>query len=144
MPISNGKEIPTVSMQPSSFIQTRNKRIIHADMDLITKYLELGFVPVLYGDVVLDMDPKIKMAVLSGDQIIKYLAENLKPEKVILGSDVDGIFNKDPKKNPDASLIKVVTSHHDLESNRGTQTVDVTGGMGGKLSELIRIGRNWH
>jgi isopentenyl phosphate kinase len=133
------QEIPTVSIQPSSFIQTRNKRIVRADMDLITKYLELGFVPVLYGDVVLDMDAKIKMAVLSGDQIIKYLAENLKPEKVVLGSDVDGIFNKDPKKNPDASLIKVVTSHHDLESTDGTQTVDVTGGMGGKLSELLEL-----
>ena len=46
---------------------------------------------------------KIKMAVLSGDQIVKYLAENLKPEKVVLGSDVDGIYNKDPKKYPDAS-----------------------------------------
>ena len=54
--------------------------------------------PVLYGDVVLDVEDKIKMAVLSGDQIVKYLAENLKPKKVVLGSDVDGIYNKDPKK----------------------------------------------
>jgi isopentenyl phosphate kinase len=135
------QKIPTVSVQPSSFIQTRNKRIIRADLDLIIKYLDLGFVPVLYGDVVLDMDSKIKMAVLSGDQIIKYLAENLKPEKVVLGSDVDGIFNKDPKKYPDASLMKIVTSYHDLESTDGTQTVDVTGGMGGKLNELLELAR---
>ena len=135
------QEIPTVSIQPSSFIKTQNKRIISADLDLISKYLDLGFVPVLYGDVVLDMDTKIKMAVLSGDQIIKYLAENLKPEKVILGSDVDGIYNKDPKKHPDAHLIKVVTSHEDLESTDTTQTVDVTGGMGGKLGELLEIAK---
>ena len=51
-------------------------------MDLISKFLDLGFVPVLYGDVVLDMDDKIKMAVLSGDQIVKYMAENLKPKDV--------------------------------------------------------------
>ena len=50
------QEIPAVSIQPSSFIQTRNKRIIKADLDLISKYLDLGFVPVFYGDVVLDMD----------------------------------------------------------------------------------------
>lgn len=135
------QEIPAVSIQPSSFIQTRNKRIIIANMDLISKYLDLGFVPVLYGDVVIDMDDKIKMAVLSGDQIVKYLAENLKPEKVVLGSDVDGIYNKDPKKYPDASLMKVVTSYHDLESTEGTQTVDVTGGMGGKLSELLELAK---
>jgi isopentenyl phosphate kinase len=133
------QEIPAVSIQPSSFIQTYNKRIIKADLDLISKYLEMGFVPVLYGDVVLDMEDTIKMAVLSGDQIIKYLAENLKPEKVVLGSDVDGIYNKDPKKYSDACLLKVVTSHNDLESADSTQTVDVTGGMGGKLNELLEL-----
>jgi isopentenyl phosphate kinase len=133
------QEIPTVSIQPSSFIKTDNKRIIKADMELISSYLDLGFVPVIYGDVVLDMDSKIKMAVLSGDQIIKYLAENLKPEKVVLGSDVDGIYNKDPKEHADAKLIKVVTSHDDLESANTIHTVDVTGGMGGKLLELLEI-----
>jgi isopentenyl phosphate kinase len=99
----------------------------------------MGFVPVLYGDVVLDMEDKIKIAVLSGDQIVKYLAENLKPEKVVLGSDVDGIYNKDPKKYSDARLLKVVTSYNDLESADSTQTVDVTGGMGGKLTELLEL-----
>jgi isopentenyl phosphate kinase len=81
------------------------------------------------------------MAVLSGDQIVKYLAENLRPEKVVLGSDVNGIYNKDPKKYPDASLMKVVTSHEDLESADSTQTVDVTGGMGGKLGELLELAK---
>ena len=133
------QEIPAVSIQPSSFVQTYNKRIIKADLDLISKYLDMGFVPVLYGDVVLDLEDKIKMAVLSGDQIIKYLAENLKPEKVVLGSDVDGIYNKDPKKYSDACLLKVVTSYNDLESADSTQTVDVTGGMGGKLNELLEL-----
>ena len=135
------QEIPAVSIQPSTFIETHKKRIINADLDLISKYLDLGFVPVLYGDVVLDMDKKIKMAVLSGDQIVKYLAENLKPEKVILGSDVDGIYNRDPKKYPDAHLMKVVTSHKELESTDNIQTVDVTGGMGGKLGELLELAK---
>jgi isopentenyl phosphate kinase len=72
---------------------------------------------------------------------VKYLAENLKPEKVVLGSDVDGIYNRDPKKYSDASLIKVVTSYDDLESTDGIQTVDVTGGMGGKLTELLELAK---
>lgn len=133
--------IPTVSIQPSSFIKTENKRIIKADLDLINQYLNLGFVPVIYGDVVLDMNNQIKMAVLSGDQIIKYLAENLKPKMVVLGSDVDGIYNQDPKDNPDAKLIKVVRSMNDLISADTTKTVDVTGGMGGKLEELLEIAK---
>ena len=45
------------------------------------------------------------------------------------------------KKYSDAYLLKVVTSHNDLESADSTQTVDVTGGMGGKLNELLELAK---
>ena len=127
-----------VSIQPSSFVITKNKRIYSCNLDLINKYLELGFVPVIYGDVVPDLDEYIKICVLSGDQIIKYLGENLKPTRVILGSDVDGIYTKDPKKYNDAELMNTVTSCEDLMAE-GSLNVDVTGGMSGKLTELIKL-----
>ena len=130
--------IPAISIQPSSFIITKNKRIYSCNLDLIKRYLDLGFVPVIYGDVVLDLDESIKICVLSGDQIIKYLGENLKPSRVILGSDVDGIYTKDPKKYGDAELMKTVTSCEDL-TTEGSLNVDVTGGMNGKLLELIAL-----
>lgn len=130
--------IPAVSIQPSSFIITKNKRIYSCNLDLIKKYLELGFVPVIYGDVVLDLDKSIKICVLSGDQIIRYLGENLKPERVILGSDVDGIYTKNPKKYDNAELMRTVTSCEDL-AMEGSLNVDVTGGMGGKLKELMEL-----
>jgi len=127
-----------VSIQPSSFIITNNKRIYNCDLDLINKYLEMGFVPVIYGDVVVDLDESIKICVLSGDQIIRHFGENLKPERVILGSDVDGIYTKDPKKYEDAELMSTVTSCEDLVTE-GSLNVDVTGGMNGKLLELIEL-----
>jgi isopentenyl phosphate kinase len=57
------KDIPCVSIQPSSFITTNNKRINTFNLDLIDKYLDEGFVPVIFGDVVLDSC--LKIAVLS-------------------------------------------------------------------------------
>ncbi|GAB4310571.1 MAG: isopentenyl phosphate kinase [Methanobacteriaceae archaeon] len=131
------KGLFAVSIQPSSFLITKNKRIYSGDLQLIKKYVEMGFVPVIYGDVVLDVDDSIRTAVLSGDQIIKYLAENLRAERVILGSDVDGIYTKNPKKYNDAQLISEVSSLEDLELIEGASAVDVTGGMGGKLKELL-------
>lgn len=127
-----------VSIQPSSFIITKNKRIHSCNLDLINKYLDMGFVPVIYGDVVPDLDESIKICVLSGDQIIKYLGENLRPERVILGSDVDGIYTKNPKKHEDAKIMKIVTSCDDL-ATEGSLNIDVTGGMNGKLMELIEL-----
>ncbi len=132
------KGVLAVSIQPSSFIITKNKRIHTCDLELINKYLEYGFVPVIYGDVVVDLDESIKICVLSGDQIIKYFGENLKPRRVVLGSDVDGIYTKDPKKYNDAKLMKIVTSCEDLKAE-GSSNVDVTGGMNGKLLELIEL-----
>jgi isopentenyl phosphate kinase len=129
--------LPTIPLQPSSFILTRNKRIKLADINLITKYLEMNFIPVLYGDVVLDTGPS-KMAVLSGDQIITYLAGKLQAEKVILATDVDGIYDKNPKKYPQARLLEKVTSKEDIKTGEETN-IDVTGGMGGKVTELLDL-----
>lgn len=127
-----------VSIQPSSLIQTRNKRIHVGDLNIIRKYLELDFVPVLHGDVVLDADKSVKMAVLSGDQIVQYLALHLEPERVILATDVDGIYHKDPKKYDDARLLEVVSRKDHLQIEE-TDRVDVTGGMGGKITELLSL-----
>lgn len=132
-------QIPAVAVPPSSFITSRNKRIESARLEMVEKYLEMGMVPVLYGDVVLDADEDLKMAVISGDQLVSYLSLKLKPERIILGSDVDGIFDRDPKKYPQAQLLERVQSLEDLQFLEGAQTVDVTGGMAGKLAELLEL-----
>lgn len=131
--------IPALPLSPSSFIHTHHKRIKEFKTDLIRQYLELGLVPVLYGDVVLDQDLEIKMAVLSGDQILHYLAHQLGAEQVILGTDVDGIYNRNPKTHPNAQLIPLVTSTQSVDFLEGAHTRDVTGGMGGKVKELLQL-----
>lgn len=134
--------VPAVSVEPSSFIISRNKRIESASLDIIKMYLDMGLVPVLHGDVVPDLNQKIKMAVISGDQIVKYIAEQIKTTRIILGSDVDGIYNCDPKSHINAKLLKKVRSLDDLEFLEGAKTVDVTGGMAGKLKELLEVARS--
>ena len=130
--------LPTIPLPPSAFITTRNKRIDKADTIIIHKYLKKGFIPVLYGDVVLDENESIQMAVLSGDQVIKFVAGKLQPERVILATDVDGIYNKNPKKYPEAMLLETISSAEQIETDKGN-IVDVTGGMGGKIKELIGL-----
>jgi isopentenyl phosphate kinase len=131
--------IPCVSIQSSAIITSKNKRINNFNLELIKKYLEEGFIPVFYGDVVLDDD--IKIAVISGDQILTYLAKHLKSNKVILGTDVDGVYNKNPKKYDDAKLIKCLSSLDDLDQLDSTTNIDVTGGMVGKISELLELAK---
>ena len=96
-----------------------------------------GFIPVIYGDVVLD--DELELCVISGDQIIQYLAINLNPDRVILGTDVDGVYDKNPKTHDDAIFFDKFSSLDDLETLEGTTNVDVTGGMVGKIKELLYL-----
>ena len=129
--------IPCVAIPPSAFVTTHNKRVYDFNLDLIKSYLNEGFIPVLYGDVVLDNE--IKMAVISGDQIIQYIAKSIKSDRVVLGTDVDGVYTKNPKTHNDAVHIDVVSSIDDIKSLESTTNIDVTGGMVGKVKELLEL-----
>jgi isopentenyl phosphate kinase len=99
---------------------------------------KLIFTPVMYGDVV--MDEKLGFTILSGDQLVTYLALKYKAEKIIVGVDTDGIFETDPKTNPEAKPIKHLNLAElkALQPKLGKATgTDVTGGMAGKIAELI-------
>ena len=129
--------LPAIAVPASGFITATNKRITDGNLDLFETYLEKGFVPVIYGDVVLDNE--LEFCVISGDQSIQYLAKNLNPEQVILGTDVDGVYNKNPKTHDDAIFFDKFTSLEELDTFEGTTNVDVTGGMVGKIKELLYL-----
>jgi len=133
------KGVPAVALKPSSFMMTEDARIKSCDMTVVKRYLEDGFVPVLYGDAVLDYNMDKRFAILSGDQIITYLAVALGADRVILSSDVDGIYTDNPKLNPDAELISVVTRNSELKVTSDDSQADVTGGMMGKINELLEL-----
>ena len=129
--------LPAFGMAPSSFIVTKKGRIHLYEKKPIEQAIRIGLVPILYGDAVLDVDQVF--AILSGDQIAAYLAVRMDAERLIIGVDVDGLYDSDPKINASARLIRRITLE-ELQSLMykisGTQVPDVTGGMFGKVSEL--------
>ena len=129
--------LPAVAVPASSFITATDKRITEGNLDVFKKYLNKGFIPVIYGDVVLDNQREF--CVISGDQLIQYLALNLNPDEVILGTDVDGVYNRNPKTHEDALFFERFSSLEDLDTLEGTTNVDVTGGMVGKIKELLYL-----
>jgi len=130
-------EIPAVSLAPSCCMVTENGRIKSCEWTL-ENMIKMGFVPVLYGDVV--FDEKMGFTVLSGDQIVSYLAIKLGACKIVIGVDTDGLFDADPKVNANAKPYKHLTLQ-ELKNIQGKLSKgegnDVTGGMAGKIAELI-------
>jgi isopentenyl phosphate kinase len=131
--------VPAFSISASSMIRTDGKRLNVLDTSIVQGFIELGMVPVLYGDAVLDS--KQGFAILSGDQLIAKLALAFKADEVIFGSDVDGIFTDNPKLSKDAELIEAVSVSNPGANVGDTTNTDVTGGMLGKLSEAAEIVR---
>jgi isopentenyl phosphate kinase len=127
--------VPAVAVQPSACFVCTNKRISLSFLDPVNRLVDLGCVPVLYGDVVTDTE--VGVCILSGDQIVSYLAAQFSVEKVIFGLNVDGLYTKDPRYQ-DAQLIKEIT-YADLVHVSGGETGDVTRGMKGKLGEISKM-----
>jgi isopentenyl phosphate kinase len=130
--------IAAFPVSPSSCMTTNLGRI-EAFYDSTTRrLLDTGFVPVFFGDTVLDSS--LGFTILSGDQIVAALAVKLRASRVIFGVDVDGLYTADPKRDSSAQLIPRITLQELralLHNIGGAQVDDVTGGMIGKVSELI-------
>jgi isopentenyl phosphate kinase len=130
--------INAIVIQPSSCVVTKAGRIQSMELKPIKRMLKMGLVPVLYGDAVLDSEKGF--SILSGDQLVSSLAINFGASCIIMGGDVDGLYTADPKANDSARLIRRVTleelktQKHEIEGSRAT---DVTGGMLGKMRELV-------
>lgn len=98
--------------------------------------LERDIVPVLHGDVV--MDRVLGAAVLSGDRIVPYLAAATAASGIGAGSNVDGVLDNK------GEVIKKITplSFVDIKKNiQGASSPDVTGGMLGKVLELLELSK---
>lgn len=130
--------VPAVSITPSSCIVTENGKIRQFEDSPVKALLEMGLTPVLYGDAVLDA--RLGFTVLSGDQLVSALAIKFNAERIVIGIDEDGVFDADPKLKKNAKMFQHLTLEElkKLKDKLGRTTAcDVTGGMFGKIAELI-------
>jgi len=98
--------IPAISIPPSVFLQFSCGSLSEYDVGPFREAMARGFVPVTFGDVV--MDDLQGVAICSGDDLVKLLACEFKAERAVFVSDVDGIFDSDPKANKRAKLIREI------------------------------------
>ena len=130
------KGINAVSVSPASCFVCERGRIKESFLSSTRKMLECGFVPVFFGDVCFDRE--MGFCILSGDQIAVYLALSLKAKRLILATDVDGLYEDDPKKFRNARLLERVR-YEKLELKCASEVGDATGGMAGKMREVLAL-----
>jgi isopentenyl phosphate kinase len=128
--------VDALPVHPLSNCTLNNGRIENMCLTVIKRMLHSEIVPVLHGDVVMDSTKGV--GVLSGDQLVTYLAGALKADRVGIGTNVDGVLDAG------GSVIKNITPASFNEVSgllSGSEGVDVTGGMRGKIKELVELAK---
>lgn len=111
-------------------------RISFSGRRLIDKLLARGITPVIYSDLIMYGEDKLR--VLSSDEIVSILAPIYRPKHIVFATDVDGVYRSDNL----ADIYSVLTPH-DLRTRIfiARSHNDVTGGMHGKLECAVKAAR---
>ncbi len=134
--------VPVVSIQPSASALCRAGVLVEMAVRPVRAVLEHHLVPLVYGDVALD--ELWGTTIISTEAIFAYLARQLRPQRMLLLGEVDGVYSADPRQDAQAQLIPVLHAGRMEESAAmlgASHGVDVTGGMRSKvqgMAELVR------
>ncbi|HTY53188.1 MAG TPA: isopentenyl phosphate kinase [Methanomicrobiales archaeon] len=120
-----------VGIHPLGHCIAVNGRLSDPDWRAAGLLLALGITPVLHGDVV--ADTVRGASIVSGDQLVASLARALAPARVGLATDVPGVLGGDGK------VMGRIRGEQARGVARGSRNTDVTGGMEGKVDELLAL-----
>ena len=107
------------------------KRFVNAK-NTIKKLLEFGTLPIVNENDTVAIE---ELKVGDNDNLAAYIAMLAEADLLIICSDIDGLFDADPKKNKNAKLIPVVEKIDDkiFSLAGGTKNSIATGGMKTKI-----------
>jgi isopentenyl phosphate kinase len=125
------KGIAAAGIHPFHAAVADKGRLIAFEFRHLEKMLMLKMVPVIHGDVVMDLSKGA--CIVSGDQLVRYLAVALSINRVGLATDVPGVLDG-------GQVVPVITRNMAPALQIGSSIhTDVTGGMRGKMNELLDL-----
>lgn len=92
--------LPACALSPCGTWTTTGRQPTSDGAAAVAQLLRAGLVPVLHGDAVLDHE--LGCTILSGDVLVRRLAEALTPACVVFLTNVAGIYDSPPDASPGA------------------------------------------
>ncbi|HUC94399.1 MAG TPA: isopentenyl phosphate kinase [Candidatus Saccharimonadales bacterium] len=133
------QKLPVFPFSPASFLISDTKVYTKSYIDPIKIALQIGSIPVVHGDVIIDK--KIGCTIFSTEKVLSILAKELLKNykiRIIYVTNVDGVYDEKGK------TIPVITDKNfkSLKSSIiGASGVDVTGGMLHKVEESLKLAK---
>jgi isopentenyl phosphate kinase len=132
--------LPAWSVQPGALLRCDDGRITAGPEETVQLALARGLLPVVFGDVALDA--RRGGTIAGTEEIFDRLAGFLKPSRIILAGEADGVFTADPLTDPQAERVPLLTGATFAQiaaGLRGSHGVDVTGGMAAKVAQSVAL-----
>ncbi len=135
------RELAALPLPGSLLARCRAGRVESVRADLVTTALDSGLLPVLYGDAA--PDALQGGCIASTEPLLMALARKLRPARVILATDVDGVYDRDPKAGGARRLERIELGRREEILDRVRTDVDrardVSGGMASKLASMLDL-----
>jgi isopentenyl phosphate kinase len=120
---------------PEASVSAADSRISTWNLAPIQSALDANILPVVFGDVAFDSTRG--GTILSTEDLFVHLAAPLRPARILLAGDEDGVYTD---FEAHSEIIPEITSSSDLSHIFEAATVaDVTGGMAGKVQAMLNL-----
>lgn len=122
-----------------TIIETERRRNVE---NAFEKLISMKVIPIVNENDTVAID-ELELEIGENDSLSAIVAETANADLLIILSDIDGLYDSDPHKNPDAKLIPVVTriDDHIEGAAGGAGSMFGTGGMITKIN-AARIANN--
>lgn len=132
-----GAGVPVVSFAPSAAASARNGAIDAWDTAAVRKAVDVGLVPVIYGDIA--FDPVKGGTILSTEMLMFRLAHALRPRRILLAGLEAAVWADFPARQHRVEKITPASFAALAGGIGGSHGTDVTGGMRSKVEEMVQL-----
>lgn len=134
------QKVPAVALSPRAMIVTKKQKFESMFAEAIKEILAVNGLPILFGDVVFDLDQG--WTIYSSENVLSAVCAALKDtfqiQKLLLVSDTDGVYDGQGKTIPEITSKNFADVSQAIGKARG---FDVTGGMRHKVEAALMLAK---
>lgn len=129
--------IAALPFPPSASMVSKDRKVIHHNIEPIRRALDAHLLPVVQGDVA--FDEMRGGTILSTEDVFAFLTEQFSPSRILLAGMEAGVWADFPART---KLVKEIqlSDYEKMRAGIGSSaSTDVTGGMKAKVEEMLAL-----
>ena len=129
--------LPALPFPPSASMISKDRKVIHHNIETIRRALSVSLLPVVQGDVA--FDDLLGGTILSTEDVFTFLVDQFPVSRILLAGIEAGVWEDFPTRTKLVKQIQL-TDYEAMRSGiQGSASTDVTGGMKAKVEETLSL-----